>query len=367
MKNVFLKKIEEFLNNVYIAILAYIGSLFIIFITAFLIGNILSSIIEKPFYFLHSLIMTLPDSIWRGLLLGLKEGVEGGCSIIIPYMIPLVFVLSVFESTNFFSKISYTLDPIFQKIGLKGYSLAPLIIGYGCTVPALMATRSITDRRAKIATILAVNFIPCSARSVVILGLVGKYLGPFYTFAFYVANFILVLFLSFIISKLKPVMSVYIKEDFCKFCFPHFPSVLKKVWYYLCDFLVSAWPTIIISSIALSVINHFNFDSHINNILSPITHFVLKLPTDTGITIFFGIFRKELTMIMLNNVFNGQDIKLFLSSIQILTLATFTTLYIPCLASLAAAYREGGLKAIIYSIILGLSVSLFLGALIARL
>jgi len=148
---------------------------------------------------------------------------------------------------------------------------------------------------------------------------------------------------------------------------PYLHVVMRKVWVRIQEFLLFAWPVIAISSIALAVFSYVGIDDVINRALSPITTFILDLPSDLGITLFLGIFRKELTLIMLNSALNTTDVSTVLSSAQLLVLVVFTVLYIPCVATISTLWKEGGLKVALLSIALNTSIALVVAGSLAFL
>jgi len=135
----------------------------------------------------------------------------------------------------------------------------------------------------------------------------------------------------------------------------------------LYGFLTFAWPIIVISSVILACFSAVGMDHLINRFLSPLTEGVLNLPASTGITLFLGIFRKELTLLMLTTALGVQDISTVLSNQQILVLVVFTVLYVPCVATISMLWREGGWRIAFLSIGLNTLVSLLIAGVLAHL
>ena len=128
-----------------------------------------------------------------------------------------------------------------------------------------------------------------------------------------------------------------------------------------------AWPVLIVSSMALSLLSYAGADATINGLLAPLTTSVLHLPMAVGIPLFLGLFRKELTLIMLGAALGTDAIGTVLSNGQILVLVVFTMLYVPCIATLAAQWREGGWRTAVASALLNLGVSITVAGAIARM
>jgi ferrous iron transport protein B len=147
---------------------------------------------------------------------------------------------------------------------------------------------------------------------------------------------------------------------------PYAYVVFRKVWAMTYEFLVFAWPVVAVSSIVLAVMSHVGIDAYVNAALSPITSFVLDLPEELGITLFLGIFRKELTLIMLNSALGTADVSTVLTSAQLLVLVVFTVLYIPCIATISTLWKEGGWKVALASVALNTSVAVVIAGIIAH-
>jgi ferrous iron transport protein B len=229
-----------------------------------------------------------------------------------------------------------------------------------------MAARNMEYERDRIITMLIVPFIACSARSVIILALAGRYLGAAYTTAIYLGNVAVALAVSFVLSRIKADPAPGIIMDVPPLRRPYPSLVARKVWWRLREFFVFAWPVIIVSSLALAFITHAGADRALNALLEPVTTGILRLPDQTGITLFLGIFRKELTLLMLGQALGVQDVSAVLSHGQILVLVVFTVLYIPCIATISTLWKEGGKKIALYSVALNTTVALVVAGVIAH-
>jgi ferrous iron transport protein B len=321
-----------------------LASILLLFAVALWLGNFLSGICDPIFLSIHGWISTHSAGLMSNILLGLCDGLQAGAGIVIPYLLPLLLLLAIYEDTGLLPRIAFLVDGILHRFGLHGKVAMPIIMGYGCTVPALMATRNLDTPSDRFIARLLVPFIPCSARTVIILGLAGKYLGPLWVAGIYVGNIVVALGISSLISRMQRTTTSYgIVMEVPPLRPPYLGIALKKVWLRFHEFLLLGWPVIIISSIALSVVSSLGFDSPINAVFSPFTAF-LRLPKALGITLFLGIFRKELAIIMLAAALGSRDIAAVLSTRQILTFVLFAVFYVPCIASLGTLFKEGGWK-----------------------
>jgi len=352
------EQIDRFLINPIGGLVAIVALLFFMFSAAFFMGEIISGLIEEPLDALGLRLTGMASGMTHVVVSGLFDGFVAGVGIVLPYLVPLLILLALLEDSGLLPRIAFMLDGLLHRFGLHGESVVPIILGYGCNVPAIMATRSLEQERDRILTMLVIPFIACSARSVVILALAGKYLGAAYTTAIYLGNIVIALAVSFALSRLKIDVAPGVIMDVPPLRRPYLHIVTNKVWWRLREFLTFAWPVIVISSIVLAFFSFIGIDRVINSFIAPITTGILRLPEETGITLFLGIFRKELTLLMLNQALDTSNISAVLSHVQILVLVVFTVLYIPCVAVITTLWKEGGWKVALYSIGLNTVVSL---------
>ena len=359
--------IDRFIINPVGGLAATVGVFFSMFAVSFWIGNLIAGLVEGP---LDSFGIYLNGHVSgsAGILVsGIYDGFTAGVGIVLPYLIPLLVVLSLLEDTGLLPRIAFMVDGLLHRFGLHGKSVVPIIMGYGCNVPAIMAARNLEYERDRVVTMLMVPFIACSARTVIILALAGKYLGAGYTTLIYLGNIAIALGISSALSRFSSDLSPGMIMDVPPLRRPYLHIVSRKVWVRILEFLLFAWPIIAVSSIALAVFSFIGIDGAINRLFSPVTEIILQLPSELGITLFLGIFRKELTLIMLNSALDTADVSLVLSPEQILVLVVFTVLYIPCIATITTLWKEGGAKVALLSIVLNTSVALAVAGAVAWL
>ncbi len=260
-----------------------------------------------------------------------------------PYLVPFLIGLALIEDIGYLPRIAFLLDSFMHKIGLHGTAVIPGLLGYGCSVPAIMATRILSSPRDRfIASVVAV-LIPCSARMVVIMGLVGYYLGGNAALGIYLFNAVAVSLVGFILARLMPEDVPGMILEMPSYHRPKTQVVLAKTWLRLRDFIVIAWPLLIVGSLVLGLAEWYHLDHFINQLTRPITY-ILDLPSQVGTTLIFGVLRKELSMLMLFQALGTQDVISVMSRSQILTFTLFVVFYIPCLATLGVMGKEIGWK-----------------------
>jgi ferrous iron transport protein B len=308
---------------------------------------------------------TLVGTVGNGLILG----VSGGIAIVFPYLLPFLIGLSILEDTGYLPRMAYILDSFMHRIGLHGKSVLPLILGYGCSVPAILATRILESKRDRKITAILTAFIPCSARTVVIYGLVAAYLGPLWAMAVYLLNIVIVVVLGNLLSRTMKGRSPGLILEIPDLRLPLPGTLSAKTWLSLKEFIVIAWPLLIVSSAILGLLEYFETGAALNAALEPLTVTVLGLPAVVGVTLVFGVLRKELTLVMLVQALGTADVGSVMTTAQLVSLTLFVVFYVPCVATVAAMGREigwratawiSGLTVVVATLIGGLSRLLFI-------
>lgn len=333
-----------------------------IFFFVFGVGAYLEEPLLDLFHYLRELLATRfnSDSLGFIILDGALSGVSGGLAIVLPYLLPFFLVLGFLEDVGYLPRVAFLMDTFMHKIGLHGTAIMPAILGYGCTVPALFATRILPNKRDKIITSVIATLVPCSARSVVIFGLVAYYLGPVAAIGIYMLNIIVIVMAGKTMSVMMPSLTPGMIMEMPPYRMPSLENILKKIWFRVREFVVIAWPLLIVGSAILAVAQFYHWVNLFNEFLSPLTTTALGLPAVLGTTLIFGILRKELSLIMLVQAIGTTQVMTVLSAGQILTFTVFVTFYIPCLAALAVLYKELGLRwtLVVASITLGIATIL---------
>ncbi len=339
-------KIDKFVLHpvvgyVILAVILY-GFFTVIFNSgAFFEGKIL----ELAKTFGDSLSSKVGNHLLALILNGLVQGVGAGIGIAVPYIIPFLIGLAIMEDTGYLARVAFLADNIMHKIGLHGKAVISFVLGYGCSVPAVMAARNLETTRDRIITASLSVLIPCSARTVVIFGLLAYYLGFLMAVSAYVLNIVVIGIIGRILTKIDPTSSPGLILEIPDYHLPSLKNTFAKTWIRIKDFFTVVIPLLVFGTILLSLLEYFHLTQVINNILSPVTSYILGLPKEVGTTLVFGIFKKELTLMMLSQSFGGvTNFSTVLTPVQMLTFTIFVLFYIPCVSTIAVLYRETGLK-----------------------
>jgi ferrous iron transport protein B len=290
-----------------------------------------------------------PNTLSFSIISGIIQGLAGGIAIVLPYLFPFLFGLAILEDLGYLPRIAFLLDAFLHKIGLHGKAIIPFILGYGCTVPAIMATRILESERDRfIASVLA-TMIPCAARMTIIFALVAFYISPQAALAIYILNIIVIIISGKILSRLLPEVTPGMILEIPAYHIPSIKVALAKTWLRMKEFIFVAWPLLIIGSTILSLLQYYKMDLLINNFFSPLTS-LLGLPLVVGTTLIFGILRKELSMLMLIQAIGTSNIATVMSATQIMTFTIFVIFYVPCAATIAVLWKEIGSKRTLFTI-----------------
>jgi len=262
--------------------------------------------------------------------------------IALPYIIPFYLILYLLEDWGYLARVAFLMDNLMHKIGVHGKSCIPLMLGFGCNVPACLSCRIMETERERFITGFLTTLVPCSARTVIIMGLVGKFVGIGWAFGLYLFAILMIFGLGKLASKILPGEATELIMEMPDYRIPDLRTVFLQTWFRLKDFLYVAGPFVIISGIIIEGIHLAGWLPSIANFLSPITVKWLGLPAITGILLIFGILRKELILVMLAALLGTANFAQALSSVQMLTLALVSMLYIPCIATIAVLWWEFG-------------------------
>lgn len=343
------RKLKEQIDNVLmhpiLGMIIMLGVLLLFFNVIFKFGSLLEApLMDVLLGFVHSATTSLDtNSLLYTILYSALTGIAGGIAIVLPYLLPFLIGLAIIEDIGYLPRIAFLMDSFMHKVGLHGTAVIPGMLGYGCSVPAIMATRILVSPRDRfIASVVAV-IIPCSARMVVIMGLVGYYFGGTAALGIYILNIVVVSILGRIMSQLMPEDTPGMILEIPSYHRPKASVVLAKTWLRLKDFIIIAWPLLILGSLVLGLLDWFHLSEFVNLLTRPIT-WVLDLPPEVGSTLIFGVLRKELSMLMLYQALGTENVAAVMTSTQILVFTLFVVFYIPCLATLGIMGKEIGWK-----------------------
>lgn len=345
-------KLTEVLENItvhrYFGYIFLVLSILAIYGIVFFIGSYIASFFDFIFesignwYFGSFGHTEFTGLLWDGLVEG---GIGAALQIVFSYIFPLFIMLTILEDSGYLPRMAYLMDSFMVKMGVNGKAFLPIMLGFGCNVPACISCKILENKKERLIASFLASLVPCSARTVVILGVVGYFLGIQYALLLYVLDFIII----FIAGKIS---SLFFKEktygmilEIPSFKRPMLKSVIKESWYRVKSFFSVALPVIVAGSFIIALLNIYGILNIINNALEPITVYWLGLPAITGFLLIFGFLRKEMTVIMLAAFLGTTNFASVLTPAQMFVFAFVVMIYVPCVATVAALIKYSGWKA----------------------
>ncbi len=295
------------------------------------------------------------------------DGMIGLVGIVIPFMLPLVLLLVFLEETGVMHRIAFVVDRGFHRIGLHGEVAVQMLLGLGCNVPAISAAAKNSSGRERLIASVLITFVPCSARSAIILALGGKYLGGLGVFAIFMLTIIVIALMGNLLTRLYPHSGPGQVQEIPPYALPSWHTLLHKTWAQTSDILTIVTPLLVGGSVVLALLSYMGADSIINTLFTPITGWWLGLPIVLGVPILFGVLRKELSLLMIYQALGTFEVSTHLDWIQITTFLVFLTFYVPCVSTFAVMLKTLGHKKAWLSVLLSVSAALLISGIVRLL
>ena len=340
-----------------------------IYFFTFLIGGFFGGLIEDFFEVLSNIIYSIygEDDLWVKIFWeGGLGGFFGGLSGVLVYVIPFFLIIEFLQDSGYLPRAAYLMDRFMHSLGVHGKTIIPMILGFGCNVPACTGCRIMETEREKKISIALTSSIPCAAVMTVVLGLVGRYVGITWVLILFAINFIVIIITGKILNKILPGQCTELIMEVHQYRIPNYSVILKQTWIRTKEFIFKALPIIIITGFLLEIFFIFRLLDPINFILSPITVYWLGLPAITGIFLIYGILRKELTLVLLALLANSMGTTLLglLTPLQMIIFSLVSMLYIPCFATIVLIAKETNWKYALQIAGLEIGMALLIGGII---
>jgi ferrous iron transport protein B len=344
-------------------------SLLLIFYSIFTFGDYTSGLLSDLLYGLEPFFASVFGTGIVGNLMwgGVMEGLIAGITIALPFIIPFYVILYFLENSGYLSRIAFLMDNIMHKMGLHGKAFIPVMLGFGCNVPACLGCRIMETQRERLLAAFVTTLVPCAATTVIILGLVGEFLGIQWALVLYVFNLLIIFVLGRLAFKVVPGESTALILEMHDYRWPHLKTVLKQTWFRVAEFIKIAFPLIIVGSFVLKLAEVLGLLEPITTVLSPVTVVWLGLPAITGVTLIFGVLRKELTLIMLATLLGTTNFAQVLTPVQMVVFTLVAMFYIPCIATIAALVKEFGWKKAYFITVFEIAFAILVGGIAFRL
>ncbi len=369
-------RLDRIVLNRWLGLPILVALLWLMFETTFTAGALPADWIGQGVDWLTSLVaQRMPESLLREVLVdGIFAGV-GGVLVFLPNVVLLFLFMELLEQSGYMARATFLVDRLLSRVGLHGKALVPLVMGFGCNVPAIMATRSIEEPRARLITILINPFMSCSARLPVLLLLAGVFYpdnAGTVLFGIYGLGVLVALGCAAIFARVLPA---HYDETFIMelppWRVPGGRSLLLHLWDRSRDFMTKAGTVILVGSILIWLLQTFPRDGE--PLLQQLGHALAPLFAPLGfswhetVALLSGFLAKEVIVASLAVVYQAssdntaqlqQAIAQSLPASAGLAFMVYTLLYMPCLATLAVIRRETGRWAWAgLSLVMGLSLA----------
>ena len=365
------ERIAELTINPSTGIPILIGVLALTFLTLIFVGDLLATFVDN----LYTTVVgsALPDlgrqvggEIGEAIMTGVDSSIAAILGLVIPYIMLFYVILGILEDSGYLPRAVVLLDRSMHRLGIHGNGFIPMMVGFGCNVPAVMATRIIRSRRERIilCTIICMA-IPCSAQLATITGVTGKYAGAQWIFVIFAVLIALGFISGYVLNKTLKYEPSNLAMELPELQVPTVRNILLKTWMRISDFFKLAVPLLIAGSIIIEILVHFELLDVIVEPMSWLTVTLLGLPAVTIIAFIAGILRKEMAygmLVILAASVGIEDITLFMTAQQFIVFGLVMSIYIPCLATMTAMYRELGLKDTTKVTLASMSVAIAIGA-----
>jgi ferrous iron transport protein B len=311
-----------------------------------------------------------PESLWHSILIGkliggeidyfqsfglLSTGLFIPLAAVLPYIIAFYLVLGILEDIGYLPRLAVLMDTIMHRLGLHGYAIIPTILGFGCNVPAVMATRILESRKQRFiaATLISIG-IPCAALQAMIIGVVGQR-GVGYVAIVYGSLFISWVIMGLILNRAVKGFNPELLVEIPPYRLPPWRVIGEKLWLRVSGFIKEALPIILGTVLVVNILYNFGLFDAIANIAAPVLTGLWGLPKETVAALVVGILRKDAAM--------GMLAPLALTAKQLVISSTVLAMFFPCVATFVILARELGARGLLKAVGIMIAAVLIMGSL----
>ena len=311
-----------------------------------------------------------PGSFWHNVLIGnLIDGQIdyfqsfGLCSTglyipfaaVLPYIVSFYLALGILEDVGYLPRLAVLMDTVMHRLGLHGYAIIPTILGFGCNVPAVMATRILDNRKQRFiaATLISIG-IPCAALQAMIIGLVGQQ-GAQYIAIVYGSLFVSWIVIGLILNRTVKGFNPELLVEIPPYRLPPWRVIGEKLWLRVYGFIKEALPIVLGTVLVVNILYTLGIFDAIANVAAPVLTGLWGLPKETVVAIFIGFLRKDVAM--------GMLAPLALTAKQLVISSTVLAMFFPCVATFVILARELGSRDILRATGIMVVAALIVGSL----
>jgi ferrous iron transport protein B len=286
----------------------------------------------------------------------LSTGIYIPLAAVLPYIIAFYFVLGILEDVGYLPRLAVLMDTLMHRLGLHGYAIIPTILGFGCNVPAVMATRILESRRERFiaATLISIG-IPCAALQAMIIGLVGQQ-GMQYVAIVYGSLFVSWIITGLILNHTVKGFSPELIIEIPPYRFPPWRVIGEKLWLRVFSFIKEALPIVLGAVLVVNILYTLRVFDFIVNIAAPVLTGLLGLPKETVVALAIGFLRKDVAV--------GMLAPLGLTAKQLVISTTVLAMSFPCVATFVILARELGARDMLKATGIMIAAALIVGGLL---
>ncbi|HEY33398.1 MAG TPA: ferrous iron transporter B [Dehalococcoidia bacterium] len=286
----------------------------------------------------------------------LTTGLYVPFAMVLPYIISFYLVLGLLEDFGYLPRLAVLMDTVMHRLGLHGYAIIPSMLGLGCNVPAILATRILESKRERfIAATLISIAIPCAALQAMIIGLVGQH-GVQYVAIVFGTLFVVWVILGLILNRFTKGLSPELLIEIPPYRIPPWRTVLQKLWMRTYGFLREAVPIILGAVLVINILYTVGVFDAIANFTAPVITGLLGLPKEAVTAIVVGFLRKDVAL--------GLLAPLSLSASQLVIGSVVLAMFFPCIATFVVILRELGVKSMLKASGIMIVAALLVGGLL---
>jgi ferrous iron transport protein B len=311
-----------------------------------------------------------PGSFWHNILIGkliggeivylqsfglLSTGLYIPLAVVLPYIIAFYLALGILEDVGYLPRLAVLMDTIMHRLGLHGYAIIPTILGFGCNVPGIMATRILESRKQRFiaATLISIG-VPCAALQAMIIGLVGEQ-GPEYVAMVYGSLFISWVIIGLILNRAVKGFNPELLVEIPPYRLPPWRVIGEKLWLRVSGFIKEALPIVLGTVLVVNILYWLGVFDAIANITAPVLTGLWGLPKETITALAVGFLRKDVAM--------GMLIPFALTAKQLVISSTVLAMFFPCVATFVIMARELGARGLLKAVGIMIAAALIMGSL----
>ena len=305
----------------------------------------------------------VPEGIWRNILVGefgmLVKGLEWPIALILPYVTLFYIVMSFLEDSGYLPRLGVLMDSTLRKMHIQGGNIVPMFMGYGCAVPAILGTRAATSYKERLMVLgLIVLAVPCVAQTGAFIAMLGER-SIIALLLIYMLSFAAMVVAGMVMNRVIPGKIDPLLIEIPNLLKPHGPTLLKKIWMRLKQFLWDAQVPMVLAIGFAALVAETGVLEVFSIFLEPLVVGWLGLPKEASLALVLGLIRRELAVLPL--------VEMDLTTLQLFVGSVVALFYLPCLTALAIIIKEFNLKIAFYVMFFTISIAFLVAGLINQI